>query len=78
MTDDPDFEFDDAAAEGVADELAGIDVVATLANLDGRTDYRRSVPYGRDGRPLHDVDRLATPPGVDSWLVVEPEDGDGV
>lgn len=42
----------DAADEFGAD-LAGLNIMATIENPDDLTDYRRSVEYGRDGRPLH-------------------------
>ncbi|MEE2058271.1 hypothetical protein [Rhodococcus artemisiae] len=58
----------DDSVTAFADELAGLDVAATLADPDDRDEYRRSVPYGRDGRPARDLDRLATPPGSDAWF----------
>ncbi|MBM4535796.1 hypothetical protein GS433_15500 [Rhodococcus hoagii] len=75
MTFDPDAESENTAViAGFANELAGLDIAATLTDSDGRADYRRSIPYGRDGQPLHDADRIAATTDSESWF--EPDDFD--
>ncbi|WP_072689376.1 hypothetical protein [Rhodococcus marinonascens] len=70
-----DDEFNERNVDYFTDELAGLDVEATLANPRNLSHYRRSIEYGRDGRPLHELDRLANPPGSDRWPFPLPEDG---
>ncbi|MBM4640470.1 hypothetical protein GS448_15835 [Rhodococcus hoagii] len=78
MTDDhPELGSADNSVNAFANELDGLDVAATFANPDARDEYRRSVPYGRDGRPVHDVDQFAAAAGGDGWFTAaDLDDGD--